>query len=137
MDNTQSNVQRETVSAANTNQITKGMDVYGSSGNKLGSISGVQTNAGSPAATGAATTSVPGSAATGSMQRETGAAGGQTGYFEVKGSGALNMGVINAKDLYIPFSAVQSVDTNNNKVVLNCTQQEADQRFQNKPSGWQ
>jgi hypothetical protein len=53
-----------------------------------------------------------------------------TGYFKVSEGGILGIG---ATDLYIPFSAVSSVT--DNQINLNCTKDEANQQYQQKP-GW-
>lgn len=52
-----------------------------------------------------------------------------TGYFKVGEGGILGIG---ATDLYIPFSAVASVT--DNQINLNCTKDQANQNFQQKPS---
>ncbi|HZU12540.1 MAG TPA: hypothetical protein VFB58_06840 [Chloroflexota bacterium] len=53
-----------------------------------------------------------------------------TGYFKVDQGGILGIG---AKELYIPFSAVTSVDPGN-CVTLNCTKDECDNAYSQKPA---
>ena len=52
-----------------------------------------------------------------------------TGYFKVSEGGVLGIG---ATDLYIPFSAI--ADVTDNQINLNCTKDQAEQEYQQKPA---
>lgn len=76
-----------------------------------------------------------GSGTTGSSDMSTSPAGAgigtmaSTGYFKVSEGGVLGIG---ATDLYIPFSAVAGVT--DNQINLNCTKDQAEQQYQQKPA---
>jgi hypothetical protein len=55
------------------------------------------------------------------------------GYFKMLELGTLHLGIINAKELYIPFSAVESVDPARMRLTLSCTKEEAEQRYEKEP----
>ncbi|GAC1530542.1 MAG: hypothetical protein NVS2B16_37450 [Chloroflexota bacterium] len=97
-----------------TSGITKGMDVYSSDGEKIGTVADVYTE--TPAAAEAA----------GSED-----VAGVTGwrYIKVGQGGVLGLGT---KDLYIPFDAV--TETVNGKALrVNCTKDECSDRYGEKP----
>jgi hypothetical protein len=57
----------------------------------------------------------------------------KVGYFKMLEVGALHLGLINAKHLFIPFTAVENVDIPKMRVTLKCTKEEAEQRYQKEP----
>ncbi|HEX6509030.1 MAG TPA: hypothetical protein VF221_15485 [Chloroflexota bacterium] len=73
---------------------------------------------------------------TGASQAQTSSAGtatqtrGGTGYFKVSEGGVLGIG---AKNLYVPFSAVDTVATEDGSITLSVTKDEAENRFNTKP----
>jgi hypothetical protein len=97
--------------------IQGGMDVFDSTGHQIGNVTELYLQ---PAI-------VP------EGDGDQGHAGDTVGYFKMLELGALNLGIINAKELYIPFTAVQHVDTVAMRVTLSCTKEEAEQRYQTKP----
>lgn len=174
----------------NTSDIQQGMDVYDSTGDKIGNISDVYQNAGmggsgswgaggndtnsgvgdviveeidivttpdynaGPDTGSSDTSSTGGFGGTGTSNYDTtggigstdsgmgtttgygtstaGAGTGtmaSTGYFKVSEGGVLGIG---ATDLYIPFSAISSVTSDG--VNLNCTKDQAEQQYQQKPA---
>lgn len=95
----------------NADTIQKGMDVYDSTGDKIGSVGDVY--------------SVQAQSQTGSMGPST-----STGsMFEVDEGGVLGIG---ATKLYIPFSSVQTVNPGDS-ITLNCTKAQAEAQYTNKP----
>lgn len=95
----------------NADTIQKGMDVYDSTGDKIGSVGDVY--------------SVQAQSQTSSMGPDT-----STGsMFEVDEGGVLGIG---ATKLYIPFSSVQTVNPGDS-ITLNCTKSQAEMQYGNKP----
>lgn len=97
-----------------TSDITKGMEVYSTDGEKIGTVAEVYTE--TPAAAEAAG---PGDVA------------GVTGrrYIKVAQGGLLGLGT---KDLYIPFDAITKAETGK-LLTVNCTKDECDNRYGDKP----
>jgi Uncharacterized protein conserved in bacteria (DUF2171) len=94
--------------------IAKGMKVYGTDGEKLGTVAEVYT--GTPAETEAAG-SKDAADATGTL------------YIKVEHGGVLGLGT---KDLYIPFAAVTEVAAGET-LTVNGTKDECSDRYGNKP----
>lgn len=138
------------IGAAN---ITEGMDVFGSAGDKIGTVSHVWSDAdqdgagmdttpvtgdviveevdivsaGSETATDSITADAIGEAYTSSTGTATAT---PTGYFQVDQGGILGIG---ATQLYIPISAIADIDPGN-ALTLNCTKDEADAEYAEKPA---
>jgi hypothetical protein len=116
----------------NATDIKEGLDVYGSDGEKIGSVKEVY-----PAATGTVSTVSTGMPETISdvVTEEvpvTDAAPGTmtaTGYFQVDQGGILGIGV---KELYFPFSAVTNVVPGDN-LTVNCTKDQCGDLYGTKP----
>jgi ribosomal 30S subunit maturation factor RimM len=94
--------------------IAKGMQVYGTDGEQLGTVAEVYT--GTPAEVEAAG-SEDAADATGTL------------YIKVEHGGVLGLG---AKDLYIPFTAVTDVAAGET-LTVNGTKDECSERYGNKP----
>jgi sporulation protein YlmC with PRC-barrel domain len=97
--------------ATNLQMIDKGMEVYDSMGEKIGSVADVYA----VAAESQTSTLTPTSTA-GTM-------------FKVNEGGVLGIG---ATVLYVPFNAVANVDPGDS-VTLNCTQADAERQYATKP----
>ncbi len=97
------------VTSADT--VQKGMDVIDSTGDKIGSVGDIYTVQAQ-----SQTSAISPVTSTGSI-------------FEVNEGGVLGIG---ATKLYIPFSAVQTVDLGNS-ITLNCTRAQAEAQYTAKP----
>lgn len=95
----------------NADTVQKGMEVFDSTGDKIGSVGDVYTVQAQ-----SQTNPIGPVTSTGSL-------------FEVDEGGVLGIG---ATKLYIPFSAVQTVDLGNS-LTLNCTKAQAEAQYTNKP----
>jgi len=143
----------------NANDIQDGMEVFGSDGEKIGSISEVYPGAGDAATTSGTTqgfgTESPGtvgevvaeevqvtetapsyrtadteSGGYGSMRTAAAGTMTATGYFKVDQGGILGIG---AKELYFPFNAVTTVVPGKN-VTVNCAKDQCSDRYATKPA---
>lgn len=94
--------------------IQDGMDVYDCDENKIGVIADVYPNLGSYGDEQAQVSVEPG-----------------VEYFKVDQGGILGIG---AKHLYIPFTAIETVNMNDGRLTINCTKQQADGMFDQKPA---
>ncbi len=113
--------------ATNTGSVSTGMDVLDSTGEKIGSIADVLTLA---AYSQSAQSDPYASSTTGSdTDGGLGAADGNT-VLKVSEGGVLGIG---AKELYIPFDAVQSI-VPGESVTINCAQAQCDSLYSQKPS---
>lgn len=106
-----------------TSGIQKGMDVYDVNGDKVGTVKDI-VSAPAVGETGAATDTVD-EAATGAGEMDA----GQEPYIKVERGGILGIG---AKELYLPFSAVQNVVSGDN-VMISSTKEEVEDLYGNRP----
>ena len=112
--------------ATNLAGIETGMDVFDSNGDKIGKISDILTI---QAQSHAAVTSTYGGTDTG-FDTGTGSFGtGSGNILKVDQGGILGIG---AKELFIPFSAVQSVVPGDN-ITINCTKDACGSMYGEKP----
>jgi hypothetical protein len=122
-DHDDTTIQREAIQVGGAGRppagrnIQGGMDVFDSTGHQIGNVTELYLQPAIPPE--------------GTVDQ--GHAGDKVGYFKMLELGALGLGVINAKELYIPFTAVQNVDTVEMRVTLNCTKEEAEERYQKEP----
>lgn len=115
--------------AANLAGVQNGMDVYDSTGDKIGTIADVLTLAAysqnaqtDPYATGAVDTAGGPGTTTGATD--------QNAVLKVNEGGVLGIG---AKALYVPFDAVQNI-TPGESVTLNCAKAQCESLYSQKPS---
>lgn len=117
--------------AVNLGTVQTGMDVLDPSGNKIGTVADI-LNVAARSATGSNTGAAGLSLGTaGDLETTTVPAdnSSQTTYLKVDQGGILGIG---AKELYIPFSAVQNVVPGDN-LTVNCTKDTCDSMYGNKP----
>lgn len=127
--------------ASNAFTVQEGMDIYGSDGEKIGSVSHVYRQAPLDTSIGVADSLAPGeldvetidmsgTPAGQEMGPAAGAPSAPTGYIEVSSGGVLGIG---AKHLYVPFEAVQSVEPGD-CATLDCTKSECESLYGTRPA---
>ena len=114
---------------ANLSSVEHGMDVYDSTGDKIGSVADVLTLA----AFSQSAQTDPYAATTADMTGTIGAATGatdQNAVVKVTAGGVLGIG---GKDLYIPFDAIQTI-TPGQSITINCAKAQCESLYAQKPS---
>lgn len=114
--------------SVNTAGIQKGMDVYGTDGQKIGTVADIlnvqaYSETGAPGAVNAGPTTAYGGTAPASNQA------GEGAYLKIDQGGIMGIG---ATELYVPFSKVSNVVPDDN-LTIDCTKGTCDTLYGNKP----
>lgn len=115
--------------ATNLSSVEKGMDVYDSTGNKIGSVSDVLTLAAISQNAQSDPFATMDTASTGTGGYGTGVTD-ENAVVKVTEGGVLGIG---GTDLYIPFDAVQSIAPGES-ITLSCAKDQCESLYAKKPS---
>lgn len=117
--------------AVDLGSVQTGMDVFDPAGEKIGTLSDILNVQAYSATENQASYTAPGTGTTADVQMGTTAPApsGQNAYLKVDQGGILGIG---AKELYIPFSAVESIVPGDN-LTVNCTKATCADMYGTKP----